>query len=492
MIGSTGTFLCMYLGAAFLTLLLTPLVIRLACRLGAMDRPGVRTIHLCPVPRLGGVAIFLPVLGLSALVFCLGHLPRDESPGAGLRLLVLLGAAGFIFLTGLVDDLRGLPARVKFFAELLAAAVLCAVGLEVRSFTTGDNFVLDLGGGSYLFTLLWIVGVTNAVNLSDGLDGLAAGLSAIACAALAIFAFWSHDGTTGVLLLALLGSLSGFLVFNFHPAKIFLGDSGSLFLGFMIAALSVWCVARSGAFAALAIPALTLGVPIFDTLFSMLRRFLDRRSLFAPDRSHFHHRLLDLGLPQRRAVLLIYGVTLLVAGMSLGLIGRGGHVSLTIVGVVLLMMVLLFRLVGAIRLRETLVRLQRRHAYSRQEQQDRRIFEDLQLRFRQARDPAQWRQAICDAVQHMDFAWVSLTTTCPDGRVERELWRGSPTGPPSFRIITMTIPLLRDVEGPSRQFEVAIYANGSIEAANRRATLFGRLLDEYQAAPNVGGPPVHT
>ncbi len=480
MISTTGTCLCIYLSTAFLTLLITPLVIRLARHLGAMDPPGVRTIHSCPVPRLGGVAIVLPVLGLSAAILCLGHLPRDESPGAGLRLLALLGAAGFIFLTGLVDDLRGLPARGKFLAELLAAAVLCAVGLEVRSLTTGDDFVLDLGGGSYLFTLLWIVGVTNAVNLSDGLDGLAAGLSAIACAALAILAFYNGDGTTGVLLLALLGSLSGFLVFNFHPAKIFLGDCGSLFLGFMISAVSVWCVARSGAFAALAIPALTLGVPIFDTLFSMLRRFLDRRSLFAPDRSHFHHRLLDLGLPQRRAVLLIYGVTLLAAGMSLVLIGRGAHVSLAIVGGVLLLMMLLFRLVGAIRLRETLVRLQTRHACSRQEQQDRRTFEDLQLRFRQARDPTQWRQAICDAVQHMDFAWVCLTTTYPDGRLERELWRGPPAGPRSFRIITMTIPLLSDTEGLSRQFEIAIYANGSIEAANRRATLFGRLLDEHQ------------
>jgi hypothetical protein len=174
------------------------------------------------------------------------------------------------------------------------------------------------------------------------------------------------------------------------------------------------------------------------------------------------------------------------------MIGRGAHAALAIVGGVLLVVVLLFRIVGAIRLRETLVRLQTRHAYSRQEQQDRRIFEDLQLRFRQARDPAQWRQAICDAVQHMDFAWVCLTTTHLDGRVERELWRGSPAGPRSFRVITMTIPLRSDVEGLSRQFEIAIYTNGSIEAANRRATLFGRLLDEYQVPTNVGAPSVHT
>ncbi len=479
-IGPIDTFLHSCLGSACLALLITPVVIRLAHRIGAVDRPGIRAVHTQPVPRLGGVAVFLSAMGLITAVLFLGNSPREESPAAGVRLLTLLLAATFIFLIGLVDDLRGLTARLKLLVELLAAALLCSVGLEVQSLDMGDDLVLDLGGGGYLFTLLWIVGVTNAVNLSDGLDGLAAGVSAITCAALAIFAIHSNNWAAGVLTLALLGSLSGFLVFNFNPAKIFLGDCGSLFLGFMIAALSLWCAAPSGVFAALAIPALTLGIPILDTLFSMLRRFLDRRSLFAPDRSHFHHRLLDLGLPHRRAVLLIYLATLLAAGMSLLMIGRGARVSLAVVGGVLLLLVLLFRIVGAIRLRETLVRLQNRHAHARQEQQDRRTFEDLQLRFRQVRDAAQWRQAVCDAARHMDFAWISLTTTYPDGRTEKELWRGLQANFNPARIITMTIPLPAGTAGLLRQFEIAICADGSLEAANRRATLFGRLLDEYE------------
>jgi UDP-GlcNAc:undecaprenyl-phosphate GlcNAc-1-phosphate transferase len=480
MISLPGTFLCTYLGSAFLAFLITPVVIRLANRIGAVDWPGVRAVHRQPVPRLGGVAVFLSALCLTVAVLFLANPLRRGSPAADLRLLILLPAAAFIFLIGLVDDLRGLPARVKFLAELLAAAVLCWVGFEVQSVSIGDDLVVYLGSASYLFTVLWMVGVTNAVNLSDGLDGLAAGVSAITCAGLAVFAIHSNHVMASVLLLALLGSLSGFLVFNFHPAKIFLGDCGSLSLGFTISALSVWCVARSGAFAALAIPALALAIPIFDTLFSMLRRFLDRRSLFAPDRSHFHHRLLDLGVPHRRAVLLIYLATLVTAGMSLLVIGRGTRPSLVLVGGVLLLIVLLFRVVGAIRLRETLVRLRIRRAHSRQEQQDRRIFEDLQLRFRQVRDAAQWRQAVCDAARHMDFAWVSLTTTYPDGRVEQELWRGPQVNPDPLQTITMTIPLPRLAADLSRQLEIAIHANGSIEAANRRATLFGRLLDEHR------------
>jgi UDP-GlcNAc:undecaprenyl-phosphate GlcNAc-1-phosphate transferase len=282
-------------------------------------------------------------------------------------------------------------------------------------------------------------------------------------------------------MLALLGSLSGFLVFNFYPAQIFLGDCGSLFLGFLIAATSVLCVARSGAFAALALPAMTLGIPIFDTLFSMLRRFLDRRSMFAPDRSHFHHRLLDLGLPHRSAVLLIYAATGLAAGMGLLLLRSGPRASWLLCGGTLLLIVLLFRAVGAIRLRETLVRLRYRHAHARQERQDQRTFEHLQLRFRQVRDTGQWWQAICEAARHMDFAWVSLQTMYPDGRTEEESWQSSPDEHDASQLVTVMHPIRGHGGAISRRFEIAIHLNGSLEVANRRATLFGRLLDERVA-----------
>jgi UDP-GlcNAc:undecaprenyl-phosphate GlcNAc-1-phosphate transferase len=480
MIRPIDTFLGTYLGSALGVILITPVVIRLAHHLGAVDRPGVRTVHERPVPRLGGVAVFLSTMGLIAAVVLWDSRLREEFHADRLRLLVLLTAAAAIFLIGLVDDLRGLPARVKFLAELLAAGALCAAGVEIRSIGPTDGFVLALGGWGCLFTLFWIVGITNAVNLCDGLDGLAAGVSAITCAVLAACAVHGGDGMVGVLMLALLGSLSGFLVFNFYPAKIFLGDGGSLFLGFLIAATSVLCVVRSGTWAGLALPAMTLGIPIFDTLFSMLRRFLDRRSMFAPDRSHFHHRLLDLGLHHRHAVLMIYAATLLAAGMGLIVLRSRPRESLILCGGTLLLIVLLFRAVGAIRLRETLVRLRHRYAHARQEREDQRIFEHLQLRFRQVRDAGQWWQAICEAAGHMDFAWISVKTMYPDGRTEEEWWQSSLEERDVSQLVTMMLPIGGNDVSVSRRFEIAIHLNGSLETANRRATLFGRLLDERQ------------
>jgi UDP-GlcNAc:undecaprenyl-phosphate/decaprenyl-phosphate GlcNAc-1-phosphate transferase len=474
------TYLAVYLGSLLLAVLITPLVIHLAHRMGAVDRPGIRTVHKLPIPRIGGVAIFVSAMALIVSVIFVNNNIGQAFRAAWLQLITLLGSAALVFAVGLVDDLKGLPARVKFMAELLAALMLCLVGVRISDVALTDQWVVPLGEWGWLLTILWVVGITNAVNLSDGLDGLAAGVSAIACAVIAIFAIHSSQVIMGVLMLAMLGSLSGFLVFNFNPAKVFMGDCGSLFLGFTIAAASVMCTTKSAALVGLALPALALGVPIFDTLLSMLRRFLERRSLFAPDRSHFHHRLLDLGLQQRHAVMAIYLVTLTATGLGLFMMFSGSVSALVIFGCILLLLILVFRLVGAVRLHGTIAGLQAKYAYSRLQHRERKTFENLQLQFRQVHDGDQWWQAICDAAQRMDFAWISLQTTHDDGRTEEELWRAPETKPDLTRIITMTIPLNEDHHQttPARRFEIAICANGSVESAARRATLFGRLLDE--------------
>jgi UDP-N-acetylmuramyl pentapeptide phosphotransferase/UDP-N-acetylglucosamine-1-phosphate transferase len=472
------TYLCVYLGSLALALLGTPLVIRLARRIGAVDRPGIRSVHKLPIPRIGGVAIFAAALVMIVSTIFVNNRIGQAFRDVQLQLATLLGLAALIFTIGLVDDLKGLPARVKFLAEVLSAVVLCLAGVRISDVALVDQWVLPLGEWGWLLTVLWIVGITNAVNLSDGLDGLAAGISAIACAVIAIFAIHSGQAIMGVFMLAMLGSLSGFLVFNFNPAKIFMGDCGSLSVGFIIAAASVMCTTKSAALVGLALPALALGVPIFDTLLSMLRRFLERRSLFAPDRSHFHHRLLDLGLQQRHAVLAIYLVTLIATGLGLFMMLSGSVNSLVIFGCILLLLVLIFRVVGAVHLHETITGLQEKYAYSRQQHQEKRTFESLQLQFRQVHDPTQWWQAICEAAQRMDFAWISLRTVYDDGRIEEELWRCSQPNPSLPGIVTMSIPLSNACAGASRRFEIAICVNGSIEAAGRRATLFGRLLDE--------------
>lgn len=472
------TYLVVYFGSLILALLATPVVIWLARRIGAVDRPGIRTVHKLPIPRIGGVAIFLSAMVVIVSVIFVNDNIGQAFRAAWLQLVTLLGSATLIFAIGLVDDLKGLPARVKFLAELLVALVLCLAGIRISNIAVTDQWVLPLGEWAWLLTLLWVIGITNAVNLSDGLDGLAAGVSAIACGVMAIFAIHGGQIIMGVLMLALLGSLSGFLFFNFNPAKVFMGDCGSLFLGFTIASASVMGTTKSAALVGLALPALALGVPIFDTLLSMLRRFLERRSLFAPDRSHFHHRLLDLGLHQRHAVMAIYLVTLIATGLGLFMMLSGSISSLVIFGCALLLLVLVFRMVGAVHLRETIAGLEAKYAYSRLQHEERRTFETLQLQFRQVGDASQWWQAICDAAQRMDFAWVSLKTAYSDGRIEEELWRAPETKPDLARVITMTIPLPDGPADASRQFEIAICANGSVESAARRATLFGRLLDE--------------
>ena len=474
------TYIAVYLGSLVLALLATPAVIWLARRVGAVDRPGVRTVHTRPTPRIGGVAIFVSATVMIGSVVVLDNNIGQTFRASGLQLATLLASATLIFAVGLIDDLKGLPARVKFLAELLTVAALCIVGVRISHIELTGQWTLHLGGWGCLLTALWIVGVTNAVNLSDGLDGLAAGVSAIACAVIAIFAVHSGQVMMAVFMLALLGSLCGFLFFNFNPARIFMGDCGSLFLGFTIASASVMCMTTSAALVGLALPALALGIPIFDTLFSMLRRFLERRSMFAPDRSHFHHRLLELGLHQRHAVIAIYLATLIASGLGLLMMVNQNAKSLVIFACLLLLIALLFRVVGVVYLQRTVAGLQGKYCDVQQQRQQQRTFEHLQLRFRQVRDPGQWWQAVCEAADRMDFAWISLKTTWADGRIEEEIWRAPRTPSDLSRLVMMRVPLPRAAGGPQREFEIAICADGSLEAAGRRATLFSRLLDETE------------
>jgi UDP-GlcNAc:undecaprenyl-phosphate GlcNAc-1-phosphate transferase len=466
-------------------------VIRLARRIGAVDYPGVRSVHTRPIPRIGGVAIYLSATCVLLALLFLNHAGSERFREVRLQVITLACSATGIFLLGLTDDLRGLPARFKFAAEVLGAGALCLVGVRISTIGLGTGSEIFLGWLGCPLTILWIVGVTNAVNMSDGLDGLAAGVTAIACAVIAVFALHSsalhtgaaHDNDVMMTLFALtlLGSLSGFLFFNFNPAKVFMGDCGSLFLGFTIASISVMCVSKSAALVGLALPALALGIPIFDALFSMLRRFLERRSLFAPDRSHFHHRMLELGLNQRRAVIVIYAVTLLAAGLGLCMMIGDRLFALVVFAAALALIVLLFYVVGAFGLHDMAARLQQKHRSSRRAQEEQRTFENLQLRFRQVHGDSPWWPALCEAAQRMDFAWVSLKTIHPDGRTDTEIWRG-PNGSPAdlSRLITMTIPFRNGDPNCRHDLEIAIHVNGSYESAGHRGTLFGRLLDESE------------
>jgi UDP-GlcNAc:undecaprenyl-phosphate GlcNAc-1-phosphate transferase len=407
----------------------------------------------------------------------------DISADTLIRAIVLLCAAASIFFVGLVDDIKieGLAAGIKLLAQIAAAVVVCTVGIRIRSITIAQCFTFDFGWFSWPLTILWIVGITNAVNLSDGLDGLAAGISAVACGVIAIFAMHSGQVVMAALVLALLGSLSGFLFFNFNPARIFMGDCGSMFLGFTIASTSVMCSVKSATLVGLALPVLALGIPIFDTLFSMLRRIIERRSMFAPDRRHFHHRLIDMGLKQRHAVVAIYFATLLFAGLGMFMIVAHNFGSLTIFFCILLLLFLSFHVVGSVRLKETIAGLQRKYAIERRVQREIKSFEHAQLHFHDAHTFDQWWSAVCEAAERMDFAWFSLTAKDKDGTVRTELWRPTDAEPDISDVVVMNVPIRNHGTTRCIKFEIAITVNGgTIESAGHRATLFSRLIDEYE------------
>jgi UDP-GlcNAc:undecaprenyl-phosphate GlcNAc-1-phosphate transferase len=243
-------------------------------------------------------------------------------------MVALLGGACFVYIVGLCDDIKPLRGTLKLFSLLLAALIFSYSGATIHTVQLGSWFTLHTGWAAIPLTVCWIVGITVCIGLIDGLDGLAAGIAAMVCTTLVVFSLWIGQVAMAVLMLALLGGITGFLIFNFYPAKIFMGDGGSLFLGFMIGAGSVVCQAKTSTFLALAIPFLVLGMPILDTgLVFAFRGFIKRRSLFTADNNHFHHRLLRLGLKHRSVVLVMYAITAIYASLGIFMLTTEGNAS---------------------------------------------------------------------------------------------------------------------------------------------------------------------
>ena len=297
-------YLSTFFIALSVTLFTTPFIQKLAVHIGAVDQPNERKIHLTAIPRLGGAAIFLGFAAalLTSLAFA-GVLGR----GLEVKHLVGILLSSFLMLIlGVVDDIRGLPALTKLISQVVIAAIVVYFGIEITFVSNPFNGLFILGAIAAPLTVLWLVGMTNAINLIDGLDGLAAGVTAISAGTLFFVALRTHQLGAALTLLALCGAALGFLRYNFFPAKIFLGDSGSYLLGFILAAASVTGVFKTTLVVALIIPILILGVPIFDTMFAIGRRISSGQSPFKADNRHIHHLLLRAGFTQREAVLAIY------------------------------------------------------------------------------------------------------------------------------------------------------------------------------------------
>lgn len=480
------TYWFVYLGAVGVSLPATFLAARLARRVGGMDKPGARKVHGTPIPRIGGVGI-----AAATVVMVLAVLAVDDAVGKAFRegfwdILVLLCAALFVFAVGLADDIRGLRARHKLLAQLAAAIVVCAAGVRIDVLTVEGLFRLRLGWLGWPLTVFWIVGITNAINLIDGLDGLAAGISAVTCAVIAAFSLYTGQPVMAVLALAMFGALTGFLFFGFHPARIFLGDCGSLFLGFLLAGASVLSSMKSATAVGLALPMLAMGLPIFDTLLSMLRRLLERRSMFSPDCSHLHHRLLRMGLRQRQAVLILYGITLLTAGLGMFMmITRHIGTLLVFVSVVALL-VLVLRVLGVVRMRGTLQRLQRNLALARQLRQAQQDYERARLMLREADGFQEWWHALCGAADELQLAHMVLTVQRSGRSAECFAWKSA--GPvESENVVHMRFPCDRPASRGRSVIEIDLPVAGCLELATHRAKLFSCLADEHGPAGQPTG-----
>lgn len=301
-----------FVTAFIAALAVTPKVRAVGERLNLTDQPSERKMHQRAMPRIGGAALLLAFLFPFLLLFLL----RSYSEAAKLvfadrRMPCILFGAVLMFLIGLLDDIRGgLSFKIKFAGQLLAAALLYSCGIKINLITNPFGGSLELGLLSLPVTAFWFVLVINAINLIDGLDGLAAGISLFASLSMLLVCAAGGHVAPAVAFAALAGAAAGFLRYNFNPASIFMGDSGSYFLGYCLAALSISGTMKGQVATALLMPVIALGVPLIDALWAPVRRFASGQRLFQPDMRHIHHRLVQLGFTQRKAVLLIYAMTI--------------------------------------------------------------------------------------------------------------------------------------------------------------------------------------
>ena len=318
---------------------LTPVVKRFAFKIKAIDIPkDGRRMHKRPIPRLGGLAI---IFGFMVSVLCFGEMTKGHTS-------MLIGAM-IIATMGIVDDVKALDAKPKFLIQIIAALIVVLWGeVRIEGFTnpivwSGVPYMVLPYWFSVILSVLWIVFITNAVNFIDGLDGLAAGVSAIMTVSLVFIAARMGEYSEAIIGTALMGACFGFLPYNFNPAKIFMGDTGSTFLGFILATLSIQGVFKSYAVISFAVPLLIVGLPLFDAVFAMIRRMLKGQSPMQADRGHLHHRLIDMGFSQKQTVFILYAISGIL-GITAVVLAESG----TLRAILLLICVLVFILIQSV------------------------------------------------------------------------------------------------------------------------------------------------
>jgi len=329
-------YLILFLIASVCSLLLTPLVRSVSRRAGVLDLPGERKIHAQPIPRLGGLSIFISFYLVLLIASQISFFYFPQSFFKDIKFWWLLVASAIVLGLGAMDDFRRMPVSIKFFFQIIAGLIVALTICKIEAINLPFG-TIHLGFWSIPVTVFWVVAITNAINLLDGLDGLAAGTTFIVCAAVFGISLLGQNIGIAIFSIILAGSILGFLKYNFNPASIFLGDSGAYFLGFILSVLSLQGSLKGSTTIAILIPIIALGLPIMDTLLAMLRRllkslhimevdqeknvvkffYLNGWSMFKADREHIHHRLLQIGFTQKKAVMILYGVSLILGGLAL-------------------------------------------------------------------------------------------------------------------------------------------------------------------------------
>lgn len=457
-------------------LALTPLSVVLARRWGVLDLPGTRKVHTSPTPRLGGIAIALAtIIGAAIALLTAAAQPAESS-----ALLTLLLVSLFVLGVGIADDLFNIRSNFKLLALIAAAITVCGAGVRIDAIILNGREAIPLGWWGWLLTIAWIVGITVSINFIDGLDGLAGGIAAIACGLIALTASLHNVAGTAILSLALLGSLIGFLVFNFSPARVFMGDGGSMFVGFTLATLTVLQQRSVGTTTGLMLPALALAVPLLDTALTVVRRSVIHRSLFTAEREHIHHRLLVLGLCPKHAVYVLYGASLLSAGVGVLALMESGWATIAGLAILVPLLLGLFRTAGSTRVRETISAIRRNRATAKASRRYQLAFDELLPKFRDVHDFSSWWEVVCQAGDALDCAAISLPITRRNGSTATMRWmRDQPIDGPTMSIV---IPVEHRRRGDPLEVRVELSTHNHLEVAGQRVALLSRLLGEHHLA----------
>lgn len=403
------TIIVLFFSSLFFSLVLTPLVRAASLKLNLVDLPSGRKVHTTAISRMGGVAVFFSFLAATALLFFADTTLALDLVGDE-KFYWLVAGGLIVFITGLVDDATSLNAVLKLVLQIVAASVAYYCGIRITVITVPFVEHLSTGILCYPVTILWFLLIINAVNLIDGLDGLAAGVSLLVCAILTLFAATAGNYPTAAVLAAMSGAILGFLKYNFNPASIFMGDSGSYFIGYMIAGLSLYGSIKSHTAATLFITVLALGIPLADTIIATFRRYMLGKKIFSPDRTHFHHQLLKIGFSHRNAVLVLYFSTLGLCLAAVSMVYLNDRKSAIVLLVVALTMIVGIRKLGYLNhlhfkgfLRWT-SDLQDGLGITR----GRRQFLARQVAIHEAEDMDEFRLRLTQALQMMDVDYFKL------------------------------------------------------------------------------------